>query len=192
MSHTQCYEWFKNFKEGRTSVSEDPRPGRPCTSTDDRSVERVREMISWNSRLTVRGVAEEIGISVGSCHAILTAKLQMHRVSAKFVSLLTDGQKENWVSISQDMFANADADENFLKNRLGSSWLFLFPTLKTILKGHRSQDIEEVKENATRQLRAIKQNAFQEAFQKQKKHWKCCNGCMVVPNKPIVFYIIRV
>ena len=31
MSCTQCYKWFKHFKEGRTTVSEDPRSGRqPC------------------------------------------------------------------------------------------------------------------------------------------------------------------
>ena len=84
-------------------------------------------MIRGN-RLTVREVAEEVGISVGSCHVILTRKLQMHHLGAKFVPhLLTDGQKENQVSISQDMLANADADENFLQNRLGSSRLFLIP-----------------------------------------------------------------
>ena len=94
MSRTQCYEWFKHFKEGRTSVSEDPRPGRPSTSTDDRHVERVRKMILGNCRLTVREVAEEMGSSVGSCNASLTGKLQMHHVSAKFIPhLLTDGQK---------------------------------------------------------------------------------------------------
>jgi hypothetical protein len=42
--------------------------------------------------------------------------------------------------------------------------LFLFLTLKTTLKGHRFQDIEEVKENATTQLCAIKENALQETF----------------------------
>jgi hypothetical protein len=46
---------------------------------------------------------------------------------------------------------------------------FLFPTLKTTLKRHCFQDIEEVKENVTRQLGTIKQIAFQEAFQKWKK-----------------------
>ena len=54
MSRTQCYEWFKSFKEGRTSVSKDPRPGWPSTSTDDHHVERVREVICTNRRLTVR------------------------------------------------------------------------------------------------------------------------------------------
>ena len=62
MSHTQCYEWFKRFKEGRTSVSKDPRPGRPSTSTDDCHVERFRGLICGNCRLTVRGVPEEVAI----------------------------------------------------------------------------------------------------------------------------------
>ena len=84
MSRRQCYEWFKLFKEGRISVGEDPRPGRRSTSTDDDHVERFRAVINGNRRLTVREVADEVGISVGSFHQILTEKLQMRRVSAKF------------------------------------------------------------------------------------------------------------
>ena len=49
----QCYEWFKRFKEGRMSVSEDPRPGQPSTSTNDNRVERVRVVIRGNCRLNV-------------------------------------------------------------------------------------------------------------------------------------------
>jgi len=40
MRRTQCYDLFKRFKEGRMSVGEDPRLGRPSTSTDDDHVER--------------------------------------------------------------------------------------------------------------------------------------------------------
>jgi len=78
------------------SVGEDPRPGRTSTSTDDDHVERVRAVIHGNRRLTVREVADEVGISIGSCHQILTENLQIRRVSAKFVlCLLTGDQKEN-------------------------------------------------------------------------------------------------
>ena len=105
MSRMQRYEWFKRFKAGRTQSV----PARPSTSTDHCHVERVREVIRGNRRLTAREVAQEMSISVGSCHAILTGKLQMHHLSAKFVPhLLTDGQKENRVSISQDKLANAE------------------------------------------------------------------------------------
>jgi len=56
------------------SVGEDPRPGRPSTSTDDDHVEKVRAVIRGNRRLTIREVADEVGISIGSCHQILTEK----------------------------------------------------------------------------------------------------------------------
>ena len=68
-------------------------------------------MIRGNRRLTVREVADEVGISRGSCHQILTEKLQMRLVSAKFVPhLLTDDQKENRVEICQELLANANCN----------------------------------------------------------------------------------
>ena len=64
MSRMQCYEWFKSFKEGSTSVSEDHSPGRPCTSSDDRHVKRVREVIRGNRHLKIREIAEEVGLAM--------------------------------------------------------------------------------------------------------------------------------
>ena len=90
MTRTQCYEWFKRFKEGRMSADEDFRSGRPSISTNDDHVESVRAVIRGNRRLTVREVADEVGNSTGSCHQIFTEKLKMRRVSAKFVPRLTD------------------------------------------------------------------------------------------------------
>jgi len=51
---------------------------------------------------------------------------------------------------------------------------FLFPKLKTTLKGRRFQIIEEIQESAIRELRAITESAFQEASQQRKKRWKRC------------------
>jgi len=52
--------------------------------------------------------------------------------------------------------------------------LFLFPKLKITLKGRRFQTVAEIQENAKRELRAITESAFQEAFQQWKKGWKRC------------------
>jgi transposase len=46
---------------------------------------------------------------------------------------------------------------------------FLFPKLKTTLKGRHFETIEEIQENTTRGLCAITESAFQEAFQQWKK-----------------------
>jgi len=49
-----------------------PKSGRPSTSMDDDHVEKVLAVIRQNRRLTVREVAEEVGICKSSCHLILT------------------------------------------------------------------------------------------------------------------------
>jgi hypothetical protein len=51
---------------------------------------------------------------------------------------------------------------------------FLFPKLKPTLQGRRFQTIEEIQEKAIRELRAITESAFQEAFQQWKKRWEQC------------------
>jgi len=81
-SRTQCFDWYSHFKTGRTSMDEDPRSGRPSTSTDDVHINAVHDLILQNRRLTIREIAEDVGISFGSCQAILTEKLNMHRVAA--------------------------------------------------------------------------------------------------------------
>jgi len=42
---------------------------------------------------------------------------------------------------------------------------FVFPKLKSTIKGRRFQTIEKIKENSLRDLRAKPQNTFQDAFQ---------------------------
>jgi len=51
---------------------------------------------------------------------------------------------------------------------------FLFPKLKSSLKGRRFQTVEEIEENSIRDLRVIPQNTFQDAFQNWKKSWERC------------------
>jgi hypothetical protein len=117
MGRTQTFDWYNRFKDDRISIEDDPRSGRPSTSTDDQHVAQVRSVIRSNRRLTVREVAEECDISLGSCHNILTEKLGMHLVATTFVPrLLTDEQKEQRDAISQELLDQANSDENFLKS----------------------------------------------------------------------------
>jgi len=66
---------------------------------------KVRTIIRNNRRLTVREIADDCGISVGSCDAILTDDLHMKRVRTQFVlRLLTDDQREQRQTMSRDLF----------------------------------------------------------------------------------------
>jgi transposase len=122
--------------------------------------------------LTVREVAEEVGICKSSCHQILTNKLKMRRVATKFVPyLMRDAllireflTKYETTVVPQPPYSPDLAPADF----------FLFPQLKSSLKGRRFQTIEEIEENWTRDLRTIPQNKFQDAFQNWKKRWERC------------------
>ena len=139
---------------------------------DDDHVEKVFAVILQNRPLTLHEVAEEEGICKRSCHLILTDKLKMRRVAAKFVlRLLTVPllireffMKHEATVVSQPPHSPDLAPADF----------FLFPKLKPSLKGRRFQAVEKIEENSLRDLRAIPQNTFQDALQNWKKHWERC------------------
>ncbi|GFU37816.1 HTH_48 domain-containing protein [Trichonephila clavipes] len=96
---------FALSSEGHQSVNSDPRSGRPSTSRNEDKITQVKAVVRSDRRLTVREIAQECYISVGSFDEILRKDLNMRRVSAKFVPrLLTDDQQFQRLasSLSQD------------------------------------------------------------------------------------------
>ena len=53
MSRTRLFEWHRRFKEGKKEVEDDHRSRRPSTSRTDENVERVRQKVRNDRRLTV-------------------------------------------------------------------------------------------------------------------------------------------
>ena len=60
LSRTMVFKWHKVFKEGQENVEDDPRSGRPISSTNDKNVEVVRAVMVKDCRLSVRMIAEEM------------------------------------------------------------------------------------------------------------------------------------
>ena len=80
MSKTRVYEWYKRFQDGCEDFEDDERPR---TSTTNENVEKVKEMVMNDRRITIREVADDVGISIGSCNGIFSNVLGMKRVAAK-------------------------------------------------------------------------------------------------------------
>ncbi|XP_037504875.1 protein GVQW3-like [Rhipicephalus sanguineus] len=127
MSRTQIKEWYNRFKDGRTSVESEPRSGRPSTCRNDQVIAEVNAVVMRDRRVTIREIAEEVGISTFSAHSIMTEDLVMKRVAAKFVpKLLTVEQKQLRVEVSQDMLDFTSSDPNFMNTIItgDESWVY--------------------------------------------------------------------
>jgi len=79
------FNWFKRFKEGRISIEYDHRLGHPLILKTNDNITLVRKEIRYDRRVTVKEVANAVGISIGTCHSVLSNELGMKKVSAKLV-----------------------------------------------------------------------------------------------------------
>ena len=117
MSQNKTFLWYKRFKDGRTSVDDDERSGRPSTSTTPENIAKVREAILADRRQTIHDVCEIVGLSYGTVQRILADNLNMRRISARFVPrLLSHDQKANRVSVCRELKQQARGDPTFIPN----------------------------------------------------------------------------
>ena len=114
-------------------------------------MKKVKEMVLENRHTSLKEMSSELGIAYGTAQHIVVDVLGMRRVAARLVpkdlnfvqNYLTNYQVN---TIQQAPYSPDMAPCDF----------FLFPKLKLTLRGKRFQSIEEIKENATRELKCDK------------------------------------
>ncbi|GFN93725.1 histone-lysine N-methyltransferase SETMAR [Plakobranchus ocellatus] len=62
MSRSRVYQWCTWFGEGRTSLGDEPKSGRPKTSTNEMNTTRVDELIRCDRRMKIREIALKLEI----------------------------------------------------------------------------------------------------------------------------------
>jgi len=109
MKKTAVYKWVKHFTEGRESVTDEERSGRPATSRTEENIAKIYQIVRENHRLTVRSIAEQVNIIRETVRKILTEDLDMRKVCAKMVPKeLTKEQKQRRVTFCQDLLERQD------------------------------------------------------------------------------------
>ena len=104
MSTTRVFEWHNRFVEGRENVEDDPKSGRSCTSTTDTNIEKVWQLVCSDHRLTIRIIANEVGMDKQTVCTIMVDTLGIRKVCAKMVPrLLNEEQKAQRLNACQDI-----------------------------------------------------------------------------------------
>jgi len=112
LSFSTIKKWAAEFKCGRSSLEDNPRDGRPKSTTTPEIVEQVHDMSLDDGRMKVREISETIGISKESVGYILHKELDMKKLCARWVlRLLTADQKRTHMKISEQCL------ERFNKNK---------------------------------------------------------------------------
>ncbi|XP_029178128.1 protein GVQW3-like [Nylanderia fulva] len=168
LARSKVHKWFKRFKNGREDLNDDERPGRPEGSNRAELVEKVREIIAVDGNFTVRMLAEELNSSTGTIWTILTDDLGKRKVCARFVPhQLNKDQKIARVEHCKDIISTA-------KNDLSPCDYFLFPKLKTAMKGAFYDDIPAIQAAVTQVLKNIPLDDMKESMHKLVDRSKRC------------------
>jgi len=93
----------ETFFEGRESVTDEERSGRPARSRSEENIVKVRQIVRENRRLTVRSTAEQVNIDRETVRKILTEDLDMRKVCAKMVpkELTEEQNKQEFLATKQ-------------------------------------------------------------------------------------------
>ena len=94
------------MKDGRHDIEDQPRAGRPSSSSTPEMIAQVRELVDIDPHLTIEEIALILDISTGSVHAILHDSLEFNKISARWIpKLLSKEQKMKRVSCSKKLLA---------------------------------------------------------------------------------------
>ena len=127
LSKAQVFRWHKAFSEGREDVNDEQCIGRPSTFHTSNNVAKLKAVLDSDRRLSVRSIADQVGLPKSIAHEIVTTELQIQKVCAKLVpKVLSDKQKENRVSISRELLDRVRGDPDFLEQVItgDETWVF--------------------------------------------------------------------
>ena len=105
---TVC-KWVYRFNDGRESIENDPRVGRPVVVLTEKNVATVKTLIEEDACYTIQEIEELSGIHSSSVLTILRERLGLRKICPRWVPyLLTDEQKQSRVRLALQVIEKYD------------------------------------------------------------------------------------
>ena len=102
-------KWVRRFNDGRESIENDPRVGRPVSVLTEKNIATVKLLIEEDTCYTVQEIEELSGIYSSSVLMILHERLGLRKICAHWVPhLLTDEQKQSRVRLALQVIEKYD------------------------------------------------------------------------------------
>ena len=83
MKKAALYKWYSKFEQGNSSVTDEPRPGRP-SSISTKKIETVKELLNSDCRMTIREITIRTGHAFGTVFRIIHNELGIRRIYARW------------------------------------------------------------------------------------------------------------
>lgn len=117
LSQNRVFTWAREFKGGRERVENESHDRRPRSSLTDDNIRAVQDLIEGDRRFTVEEIASEVGISIGSTHTIISERLGLRKITARWVPrLLNENQRQVRLEISERLLNRFRQEgEDFLR-----------------------------------------------------------------------------
>ncbi|GFX04790.1 putative DD34D transposase [Trichonephila clavipes] len=128
------WEVAQGVQEGPGGGRRRTRSRRPTTARTEENVDRVREVLRTDRRLSIQQIADILHMSTLAVHGVVTEDLQMRKVCAKLVPKgLTQDQKELRVLRCQELLDLIQNEPDILNSVVTGDefWMFEYdPELK--------------------------------------------------------------
>ncbi|PNF14306.1 hypothetical protein B7P43_G06790 [Cryptotermes secundus] len=103
MGASSVSRWVKHFKDGNTSIEDEPRSDRPRTASTERNTERVDEIIQDDRRMTVEKIAQKLGIGHSAIQEMIES-LGYRKVCVRWVPrLFAEDHKSQRKAITSEL-----------------------------------------------------------------------------------------
>jgi len=168
LSRTKVFEWHKLFREGRESVKEDERSGRPTTSRTDDNIATIDKMIKGDRNVTSRLIADTLGIPKTVVLRILRDDMKKIKRPGKF------GSKNSTVYDSKTS-RNIEPPPPPILAIFVSPWLLSVSEGEVAAEGCKIWYNWKIQKPVTDQLNKIPAEVFSNATKKLETRANLCN-----------------